>query len=302
MKMIKISNLLLISLLILSVACKDSATEKETPNGFKFNVIEAGDGIAAKPGQLIAFHFKVHDDTKDTTYTDTNQMGVPQVVPIPDSTAVATEIGMNQVFRMLSVKDSIHVTRKAGDFFKNVLGQAIPPDIDSTHTFTLAVRMVKILEMQNYEAFMTELLAKRGKSQNAKDAVVIDEYLAKNNIKAETDTSGFRYVIHSNKGGQKPTINDCVEVNYHGRFLKDGATFDKRDNVSFPLSGVIRGWTLGVPKLGIGDSATFYIPSGLAYGPRGRGPIPGDAILVFDITLLSYGGAFDPNTGLCVKE
>lgn len=298
MKMIKISNLLLISLLILSVACKDSATERETPNGFKFSVIEKGDGIVPKPGQLIAFHFNIKDATKDTTYTDTYKIGIPQIVPIPDSSAAATEIGMNQVFRMLSVQDSIQVTRKAKDFFKDVLGQPMPPDIDSTSDFTLAVRLVKILEMRDYDAYINGILATRGKSQKEKDAKLIDEYLAKNNIKAETDSSGFRYVLHSNSGGKKPGVTDCVEVNYHGRFLSDGQTFDKNNNISFPLNGVIRGWTYGVPKLGVGDSATFYIPSGLGYGPRGNGRIPGDAVLVFDIKLLKVG-TYDPTTGQC---
>jgi FKBP-type peptidyl-prolyl cis-trans isomerase FkpA len=298
MKMIKISNLLLISLLILNVACNNSATEKETPNGFKFNVIKQGDGIAAKPGQLIAFHFKIKDDTKDTTYTDTYQMGVPQVVPIADSSAMATELGMNQVFRMLSVPDSIHVTRKASVFFKEVLGQPLPPDIDSTSTFTLAVRMVKVLEMRDYDSYINGLLAKRGKSQSEKEAKLIDEYLAKKNIKAESDSSGFRYVMHSNSGGKKPGFTDCVEVNYHGYFMSNEQTFDRNNNISFPLNGVIRGWTYGVAKMGVGDSATFYIPSGLAYGPRGRGTIPGDAILIFDIKLLKIG-ELDPTTGQC---
>jgi FKBP-type peptidyl-prolyl cis-trans isomerase FkpA len=298
MKMIKISNLLLISLLILNVACQNSATEKETPNGFKYTVIKTGDGIVGKPNQLIAFHFKISNITKDTTYTDTYQMGVPQIVPIADSSAIATELGMNQVFRMLSVPDSIHVTRKASVFFKDVLGQPLPPDIDSTHEFTLAMRMVKILEMKDYDSYINGLLAKRGKSQDTKDAKLIDEYLAKKNITAESDTSGVRYVVHSNGGGQKPGFTDCVEVNYHGYFLKDGQTFDKNNNISFPLNGVIRGWTYGVAKLGVGDSATFYIPSRLAYGPRGRGQIPGDAILIFDIKLLKIG-ELDPTTGQC---
>lgn len=298
MKMIKISNLLLISLLILSVACQNSATEKETPNGFKYTVIKSGDGITAKPGQLIAFHFKIKDATKDTTYTDTHVNGMPQIVPIADSSAVDSEPGMNQVFRLLSVPDSIHVTRKARVFFQEVLGQPLPPDIDSTSEFTLAVRMVKILEMREADEYVNGLLATRGKSQKAKDAKIIDDFLAEKNIKAETDTSGIRYVLHSNGGGQKPGVTDCVEVNYHGYFLNDGQTFDRNNNISFPLNGVIRGWTYSVPKMGVGDSATFYIPSGLAYGPRGNGRIPGDAILVFDIKLLKVG-EFDPATGQC---
>jgi FKBP-type peptidyl-prolyl cis-trans isomerase FkpA len=298
MKMIKISNLLLIGLLILSVACKDSATEKETPGGFKYTVIKGGDGITAKPGQLIAFHFKITDITKDTTYSDTYQTGIPQIVPIADSSAVATEPGMNAVFRLLSVPDSVHVVKKAKDFFKDVLGQPIPPTIDSTSTFRLSLRMEKILEMRDYDAYVNGLMSKLGKSQKAKDAKLIDEYLAKNNVKAETDSSGFRYVLHSNLGGQKPGVTDCAEVNYKGYFLSNGQTFDQGNNVAFPLNRVIRGWTYGIPKLGVGDSATLYIPSNLAYGPRGGNGMPGNAILIFDVKLLKVGEV-DPATGQC---
>ena len=70
--------------------------------------------------------------------------------------------------------------------------------------------------------------------------------------------------------------------------------------VAFPLDRVIPGWQRAIPMLGIGDSATFYIPSGLAYGPEGaQGVIPPDAILIFDVALLGIGTGFDQATGNC---
>jgi FKBP-type peptidyl-prolyl cis-trans isomerase FkpA len=108
------------------------------------------------------------------------------------------------------------------------------------------------------------------------------------------------YVMHTAKGGAKPDVENCVEVSYKGSFLNDGAIFDQQPKMAFPLSRVIEGWQVSIPMLGIGDSATFYIPSSLAYGPEGaQGVIPPNAILIFDVKLLGFGGTFDPNTGIC---
>lgn len=296
--MIKPTNAL-IGLLMLSMACSNSAKEEKTPNGFTFNVVEKGDGVVAKANQLLVFDYVIKD-SKDSVWMDTYDSGMPGVVGIQDSAAMPTEIGMIQMFRMLSVPDSVTVTKGAKDFFKDVLGQPLPPKVDSTMTMTVALRVRSVMDMQKFGEFQQELMQKREGKQKAKDEKAITDYLSSNNIKAEKDTAGIHYVIYNNAGGKKPAVENCVEVKYHGKFLKDGKTFDKNDNIAFSLQQVIRGWTLSIPKLGIGDSATFYIPSALAYGPRGiPGAIPPDAILVFDVTLLNVKDTFDPTTRGC---
>jgi FKBP-type peptidyl-prolyl cis-trans isomerase FkpA len=286
-------------LLMLCMACSNSVTEKETPNGFKFNVVEKGDGVVPKANQLLVFDYVIKD-SKDSVWMDTYDSGMPGVVGIQDSTAMATEIGMIQMFRMLSVPDSVTVTKNAKGFFKDVLGQPLPPNIDSTMTLTVSLRVKSVMDMQKFGEFQQDLMKKREGKQKDKDQKAITDYLSANNIKAEKDTAGIHYVIHNTAGGKKPAAENCVEVKYHGKFLKDGATFDKNNNIAFSLQQVIRGWTLSIPKLGIGDSATFYIPSTLAYGPRGiPGAIPPDAILIFDVTLLNVKDTFDPATRGC---
>jgi len=298
MKMIKPTNAL-IGLLMLCMACSNSAKEEKTPNGFAFNVVEKGDGIKPKANQLLVFDYVIKD-SKDSVWMDTYDSGMPGVVGIQDSSAISSEIGMIQMFRMLSVPDSISVTKGAKAFFKDVLGQPLPPTIDSTMTLTCNLRVRNIMDMQKFGEFQQDLMKKREGKQKSKDEQAINDYLAKNSIKAEKDTAGIHYVIHNQAGGKKPAPENCVEVKYHGKFLKDGATFDKNDNIAFSLQQVIRGWTLSIPKLGIGDSATFYIPSALAYGPRGiPGAIPPDAILIFDVTLKNVKDTFDPATRGC---
>lgn len=131
--------------------------------------------------------------------------------------------------------------------------------------------------------------------QLQKDLAAIDSYLAANNIAAEKDPDGFiRYVIHRDStGDNKPTIDSCVTANYRGLLLSGGSEFDKGTNVSFPLNSVIDGWKIGIPLLSVGDSATLYIPSGLAYGYYGYKPaIPSNANLIFHVGLTKVGQTY----------
>jgi FKBP-type peptidyl-prolyl cis-trans isomerase len=154
--------------------------------------------------------------------------------------------------------------------------------------------------MEAYSEFQMGMMEKRATTQNAKDATIIEKYLSEKSITAQKDSSGIMYVLHTSKGGDKPAVENCVEVSYKGSLLSNGMVFDQQPKMAFPLSRVIPGWQHAIPLLGIGDSATFYIPSAMAYGPQGsQGVIPPDAILIFDVKLLGFGNGFDPNTGNC---
>ncbi|HET9486620.1 MAG TPA: FKBP-type peptidyl-prolyl cis-trans isomerase [Chryseosolibacter sp.] len=133
------------------------------------------------------------------------------------------------------------------------------------------------------------------------DLAAIDGYLAANNITAQQDVDGFiRYVIHHDTSSVKPSIDSCVTANYLGRLMSDGTEFDKGNNVSFPLTSVIDGWKIGIPLLDEGDSATLYIPSGLAYGYYGYPPeIPRNANLIFNVGLTKVGTTYRTSDRSC---
>jgi FKBP-type peptidyl-prolyl cis-trans isomerase len=106
-----------------------------------------------------------------------------------------------------------------------------------------------------------------------------------------TTESGLQYSI--NKSGNPKSINplstQTVRVNYHGQFI-DGKMFDssyeRGEDIEFPLNRVIPGWTEGVGLMRPCDAWTFYIPSDLAYGPQGGGPIPPATQLMFHVQLI----------------
>ncbi len=111
---------------------------------------------------------------------------------------------------------------------------------------------------------------------------------------SKTD-SGLMYKFLDNKNSNKPSKGEKVKVHYKGMLL-DGTVFDssfKRNQpIEFTLGigQVIKGWDEGISLLGIGDKASFIIPSDLAYGESGAGGvIPPNATLLFEVELISAG-------------
>lgn len=89
--------------------------------------------------------------------------------------------------------------------------------------------------------------------------------------------------------GPAPKVSDRVAVHYEGTLVdgtKFDSSYDRGEPATFPLSGLIPAWQEAIPYMGVGDTIEMAIPADQAYGPRGRGPIPGNAALLFKIELL----------------
>ncbi len=104
-------------------------------------------------------------------------------------------------------------------------------------------------------------------------------------------TKSGLWVLDAQVGsGTNPAPKDSVEVHYSG-WLTDGTSFDssrsRGKSISFPLNGVIKGWTEGVGGMMPGGKRWLVIPPELAYGPAGRPSIPGNSVLIFEVELLS---------------
>jgi FKBP-type peptidyl-prolyl cis-trans isomerase len=131
-----------------------------------------------------------------------------------------------------------------------------------------------------------------GQGQQAELEKAGKEFLAQNKEKKGviTTASGLQYEVLTAGKGAKPTIDSKVEVHYHGTLI-DGTVFDssveRKETISFPLSGVIQGWQEGVQLMSKGAKYRFYIPHELGYGGRPSGKIPPFSTLIFDVELFN---------------
>lgn len=118
-----------------------------------------------------------------------------------------------------------------------------------------------------------------------------EKFLEENGKKEGVVTlpSGLQYKILKEGKGEKPKATDSVLCHYRGTLL-DGTEFDssykRGEPLSFSLQGVIAGWTEALQLMPVGSKWQLFIPSDLAYGEQGGGPIPPNATLVFEVELL----------------
>lgn len=136
----------------------------------------------------------------------------------------------------------------------------------------------------------------KAKEAADKNKVEGEKFLAENKEKDGVVTlpSGLQYKIIKEGDGPKPVASDTVVCNYKGT-LVDGKEFDssykRGQSATFPVSGVIKGWTEALQLMPVGSTWELYVPANLAYGERGAGAEIGpDSTLIFQVELLSIKG------------
>jgi FKBP-type peptidyl-prolyl cis-trans isomerase len=136
--------------------------------------------------------------------------------------------------------------------------------------------------------YMMEKQQKEAVENLAKSTKFLEEVSKKPGIH-KLDSADIYYEILTEGNGEKPSPEDEVEVHYTGTLI-DGTKFDssvdRGEPAQFPINGVIRGWQLVMPQMPLGSKWKVYIPSNLAYGPRGSHSIPANSALIFEIELL----------------
>jgi len=156
-----------------------------------------------------------------------------------------------------------------------------------------------LLTDDQIKTVMTDLKNQVRQEQEAKRQAALETnkkdgaaFLAANATKPGVVTlpSGLQYKILVAGTGPKPTADDRVVCNYRGMLL-DNTEFDssyKRGQpVTFPVTGVIKGWTEALQLMPVGSKWQLFIPADLAYGERGQATIEPNATLVFEVELLS---------------
>lgn len=147
--------------------------------------------------------------------------------------------------------------------------------------------------MTNFQNDMRTKQNEKLKAASEQNKAEEEKFFAENKKKEGVITldNGIQYKVLKSGNGKSPKLSSTVEVNYEGRLI-DGTKFDSSYDRGTPfktkLTGVIKGWTEILQRMKEGDKWEVYIPSKLAYGPRGAGKVIGpDAALIFQMELIS---------------
>jgi FKBP-type peptidyl-prolyl cis-trans isomerase len=222
-------------------------------------------------------------------------MMAPGAHPAPDTSAIDAKfkgdkkaeysymVGMDVARGLQTIKEDIDM---------NVMVQALETALKGgTTTMTegeaLTVRQEFVQKLQAKQAAKTKEEAEKNQKEG-------DAFLAKNKTKkgVKTTASGLEYEVIKEGTGPKPKATDSVKVEYTGTKI-DGTKFDATADhnppgpATFPLNGVIPGWTEGMQLMPVGSEYKFFVPAALAYKDRGPPAIGPNATLVFDVKLLS---------------
>ncbi len=240
---------------------------------------------------------KASTSADETPAAEASQEKSADKTPVADETS--TEKSADKTSMSQTDKLSYSIGHNIGKSFKQqeiainieVFVKAIQ-DVMSDQKPILSEQEVKDVMLTFKKEKFAKMAAER-KQEGEKNLKEGKAFLEENANKegVVTLTSGLQYKVITLGTGQKPKVTDKVTTHYSGTLI-DGTEFDssyKRNKPStFPVKGVIAGWTEALQLMKEGAKWQLFIPSNLAYGERGsRGKIGSNATLIFDIELIS---------------
>ncbi len=303
-----------------NTGCNSGGDFKKT-HGVEYKIVKHGKGKMAKIGDVIEYNLIAKVDTLDPVTKKTNPLevgntytqGRPQMTRVQE----VKQTGQFQsVFQFLSAGDSaiVHISC-------DTLLLSIPPEqrmrlpswLKAGNKITVNLSMVSVMsqeeaqkkQQEQQEKMMAEAKAK-AEQQMPIDDKMLQDYFAKNNIKAEKTASGLYYTIQKPGSGAQIKAGQVASLKYTGKTL-DGKTFDS--NVDMEVAqknhhdGALLKFTVGQGQMipGVdegtallkkGSKATLYLPSPLAYGEHSPSPdIAPNAIMLFEIEVMDVADA-----------
>ncbi|HVM88137.1 MAG TPA: FKBP-type peptidyl-prolyl cis-trans isomerase [Puia sp.] len=283
------SYLFILLPMIFALSCTQGL--KRTKSGLLYKIISDGKGPVVKKGEFLKFNWmqKVRDSVLRTSYNN-----FPAYSPVD---SVGNIYDPAEVFPLLRKGDSLVVVMLV-DTIKKKFGGQLPPFFKKNDKIILTFKVLDILASQDAAL---EDRKKMFDAEKDKEVKVIQDFLAKNNIKDVKSTSnGVFYQITSPGNGPKVDSGKYVSVKYTG-YDFNGKPFDSNQDSAKQLqhhpleafqfragvSGAIPGMVEAITEFKKGDKGKMYIPSMLGYGPQGSPPaIEPFENLVFDVEVV----------------
>jgi FKBP-type peptidyl-prolyl cis-trans isomerase FkpA len=294
---------------ILLSSCDSSRHKgfKETEDGLFYQFHRQDEsGKAPQLKDILYAHMSLSlkgkgDEGKDSILFDSKKYpDFPEGIKFIQLSESTFKGDLMEGLKMMHKGDSASFIISADSFFlvSNKMDK-LPPGIVAGDELIFQIGLVDIQSeqetMKRIESLRsqsnTELKAMMDKMQ-AEEPAAIQEYLTRKNITAKPTASGLYFIETAKGNGAKAKPGQKVTMQYTG-YLLNGKKFDSsfdHDGQPFTFTlgnkEVIAGWDEGVAMMNVGSSATFVIPSSLAYGSNGQDPIPPFAPLVFEVQLM----------------
>lgn len=284
-----ILGIITIALLWTVSSCDDGYTE--LTSGYSYKLVKDVDGKKPVMGDIMLVDLKsvfggdsvlIERTAEDGFFLDPLR-GTPEK--------------LKEVLALCDEGDSVHVKMSLMEYGL-LTRMPITPQMDTTKTVVMQMR---IAEIEN-ESLIIE---RRKRDQLQADITTMEDYLKQNGLEATASPDNIYHVVREEGTGRNPVEGDVVAVNYVVRLI-DGTLMDtsyeevaKEEGVynerrpyqpyefTIGRSSVIQGWHKGIPLVKEGGKGTLLIPSALAYGPNPRSGMPPNAVLVFDVEVVS---------------
>lgn len=255
----------------------------KTKSGIFYKIHKSFGGTKAKSGDHIDMNLEMATDSGYVVFNTMELNGAPVHYQVLEP---AFNGDIMEGFMMLGQGDSASFIIQADSVYRD---QFYPEKVFSG---SWLVYHVSIDRLQTNEEYNAEI-EKMKQEQLDRDIDSIKAYFTKKRITdVDSTPNHVFYKVHNKGSGVKPVAGQDVKVHYTGKLL-NGKEFDsswkRNEPFEFLLGAnrVIKGWDESIPYLHQGDSATIYLPSGMAYGERGAGKdIPPNTVLIFDVMVM----------------
>lgn len=258
-------------------SCNDFKVTQEA-DGSKFQIHEKGDGkTKAKEGDIVTFDLVIKAPN-DTVFTDTYKRKEPITMPLQKG---AFKGDFVNALTHLVTGDSATVYVSADSLFMRAQ-QPLPQGVSKGSEMKFIVKVKTIQTMADFQKAQEE------KKNN--ELKLMDNFAKKNFPNAtKTQYGMYRVVLKEGAGATIPS-GKTVKVEYTGK-LMNGNVFDSsvgKQPLEFPIGqgAVIPGWEQALMMMKKGEKSIFFIPSNLAYGEQGSGPIPPFSPLIFEMEVI----------------
>ncbi|MES2131243.1 MAG: FKBP-type peptidyl-prolyl cis-trans isomerase [Bacteroidota bacterium] len=250
---------------------------------------QVGDGVSFK----YVFTLKSNDSVLvNSALVSQDGTGVTKFV-MPKSSFVGS---IEDALMMMSVNDSASFMVSADSFFlKTNQMSALPPFVKPNDFIKAELKLVEVKTKADLDKNQKEQEAQMAKMAEA-EKPLLAKYIADNKITVVPTASGLYYIETTKGKGAHAKAGDMVTVQYKGTLL-DGKEFDSSYGRPEPFKfilgqgQVIAGWDEALQLMAKGGKAKLVLPSSIAYGARGAGPILPFSSLVFEVELVDFEAA-----------